>query len=382
MPYAKVKCGQCPNLVRATPGRSGLCVVCRYAGETAPAAVPAVPVVDQVAADRERVKSAGALSVLKAKYNEALKTIERQEGELHAVNVLGQGVDTFRIEPLQPTNRKGEGSAEATPVLVASDWHVEEIVGAEVGGLNTYTPEIAAKDATVFFQAGLRLIRLLNQDVKINTVVLALLGDFITGNIHGEENAEKNELTPNHAIVHAQNLIISGLEFLLDHTKYNFVIPCHSGNHARTTHTTRFGSENGHSLEYLMYLHLAAYFRNEPRLQFIIPEGMHSYVQVYNQTIRFQHGHAIKYGGGVGGIYIPVNKSIAQWQKARHADLDVFGHFHQLRDGGNFICNGSLIGYNAYALSIKADYEPPKQALFLMDKKRGRTCTWPILFSR
>jgi hypothetical protein len=106
---------------------------------------------------------------------------------------------------------------------------------------------------------------------------------------------------------------------------------------------------------------------------------MHSYVKVYDTMIRFQHGHAIKYGGGVGGIYIPVNKAIAQWNKGRHADLDVFGHFHQARDGGNFICNGSNIGYNSFALSIKADYEQPRQQLFLMDKKRGRTCTWPIL---
>ena len=123
------------------------------------------------------------------------------------------------------------------------------------------------------------------------------------------------------------------------------------------------------------------YYRDEPRIKWIIPEGIHSYLDIYDTTIRFHHGHAVKYGGGVGGIYIPVNKAIAQWNKGRRADLDVFGHFHQLRDGGNFLCNGSLVGYNAFALSIKADYEPPKQALFLIDKKRGRTCTWPILFT-
>jgi hypothetical protein len=67
------------------------------------------------------------------------------------------------------------------------------------------------------------------------------------------------------------------------------------------------------------------------------------------------------------------------WDRAKRANLNVFGHFHQLVDGGSFICNGSLIGYNSFALSIKSAFEPPKQALFLMDKKRGRTCTWPIL---
>jgi hypothetical protein len=261
---------------------------------------------------------------------------------------------------------------------VASDWHVEENVGPEVGGLNKFNIDIAKARATKFFQSALRLTRLLAQDIKIDTMVLALLGDFISNDIH-EEFPEVNELTPMHAIVTAQNFIISGIEFLLANSKLKFVIPCHSGNHARTTRTTRFSTENGHSLEYLMYLHLAAYFRTEPRITFIIPPGPHSYVKVYDQTIRFHHGHMIKYAGGVGGIYVPVLKSVAQWNIARRADLDIFGHFHQCRDGGRFICNGSLIGYNAFALSIKADFEPPKQQLLLIDRKRGRTATWPII---
>jgi hypothetical protein len=109
----------------------------------------------------------------------------------------------------------------------------------------------------------------------------------------------------------AQEHIVSGIEFLLANSKYNFIVPCHSGNHARTTKQTYFSSENGHSLEYLMYLHLAAYFRGESRVKFIIPEGYHSYLKVYDQTLRFHHGHAVKYGGGVGGIFIPAYKAIS-----------------------------------------------------------------------
>jgi hypothetical protein len=210
-------------------------------------------------------------------------------------------------------------------------------------------------------------------------MVLPLLGDFISNDIH-EEFPEVNEQEPMHALVSAQSFLASGIEFLLKYSTLKLVIPCHSGNHGRTTRTTRFATENGHSLEFLMYSHLAAYFRHEPRVTFLIPAGMHSYVQVYDQTIRFHHGHAIKYGGGVGGITIPVNKSIAQWNKGRHADLDVFGHFHTFLDGGNFVANGSMIGYNSFALAIKASYDRPKQALFLIDKKRGRTAMWPVMF--
>jgi hypothetical protein len=77
------------------------------------------------------------------------------------------------------------------------------------------------------------------------------------------------------------------------------------------------------------------------RVEFRISEGYHSFLDIYgNLKIRLHHGHAINYQGGIGGIFIPAFKSISQWDKANRADLDVFGHFHQSKDGGKFICNG------------------------------------------
>lgn len=373
MPNAKNRtCKSCPARIDSS-NITGYCRACLTRLKAATPDPAVVTPTAQLAADRDKRHLTTQLATVRLRYEEALRTIERQDHELRAVNVLGQECDTYTIDP-----KKGQRTSEGTIVIAASDWHLEERVGAEVGGLNTYNLEIAGQRTTRFFQSSLRLIELLRQDLTISTVVLALLGDFISNDIH-EEFPDITEQQPMYALVTAQNALISGIEFLLAHSIVDLVIPCHSGNHARTTRTTRFASENGHSLEYLMYLHLAAYFRSQPRVKFLIPEGYHSYLDIYGTTIRFHHGHAVKYGGGVGGIYIPVNKALAQWNKARHADLDVFGHFHQMRDGGNFICNGSLIGYNAFALSIKADYEKPRQALFLIDKKRGRTCTWPIL---
>lgn len=56
--------------------------------------------------------------------------------------------------------------------------------------------------------------------------------------------------------------------------------------------------------------------------------------------------------------------------------------FHQLLDGGNFLVNGSMIGYNAFALSIKASAERPAQRFCLIDRDRGKTITAPILFDK
>ena len=102
-------------------------------------------------------------------------------------------------------------------------------------------------------------------------------------------------------------------------------------------------------------------------------------MKLYGKVIRFHHGDNIKFQGGIGGLTIPVEKAIANWNRATPADLDVFGHWHQCQQNPKWCSNGSLIGYNAYALSIKAQFEPPQQTYFLFDHKRGRTITAPII---
>lgn len=371
-------CQKCKTNPIRWDSKTGLCLGCYKDAVTVPA--PTLITAETVQEDRAKLKALAELRDAKAKYDEAVRIIERQEAELGWLNALRAGIDTtYHIKP-----HEGQGTSEGTPIIVASDWHVEETVtSAQVSGLNEFNLEIADARITRFWQASLKLVQKhLNPGIQIREVVLALLGDFITSQIHGAENAEANSLLPVDAIVWVQNRIIAGIEFWLNHSPYTLVIPCKVGNHARTTFKPRFGSENGHSLETLMYTLLAAHFRNEPRIKFVIDNGYHTYVQVYDQTVRFHHGHALKYQGGIGGLFIPAYKAVGAWSKARWADLDIFGHFHQSKDGGSFLCNGSLIGYNAFALSIKADFEKPKQTLLLMDKKRGRTSVWPILLEK
>lgn len=368
-----VACARCPRKIyRAS--KTGLCASCY---EKSRARVPAtpVPVEQQVEQDRSRAKLAGEMAGLKLKYAESMRTIERLEVERDAALPLRA------VNPCVITPDFGTGTSEATLFVNASDWHLEERVDpATINGMNEFNLDIAQKRVATFFNATVRLTRLLQQDVKIKRAVVGLLGDFISGDIH-EEIAEACQLPPMEAIVFAQDQLAGGIEFLLAHTDLTFRFQCHSGNHGRTTKTTRFGAENGHSIEYLMYRYLASHFRHEDRVEFEIATGPHSYVEVYGKRIRYQHGHMVKYNGGVGGIYIPVNKAIGEWNKGVKADLDVFGHFHQQLDGNAFLANGSLVGYNSFALSIKAPFDIPKQSLFLMDKKRGRTCVWPILLS-
>jgi len=329
---------------------------------------------DRLTKDKEELRSNASELDLKKKYKFALKSIAKLEREKSEIASLKGTVTTFTIKPKRPSK-----DSEATAVWVASDWHTDEFIDSgTINGLNHFTPDIAKQRVETFFRSGLRLTDILSKDVEIKTIVLALLGDFFTGHIH-PDFMEITDTEPMHAVIRVQNMIASGIQYILNNSKYELVIPCHSGNHARTTEKTRFATENGHSLEFYMYHFLADHFRGEKRVKFIIPTGYHSYMDIYGVKVRFHHGHGLKYGGGVGGIFIPTNKALSQWNKAFKADLDVFGHFHQTIFAPNFICNGSLIGYSAFALSIKADFERPKQVMFLIDKKRGRTFMCPIL---
>lgn len=296
------------------------------------------------------------------------------EDELAAALFLRDNLSSYKIVA-NPAWR-----SEATAIWEASDWHVgEKVTKGQTNGINEYNPDIAKKRAEQFFVNGLRLTKMMGRDVAIKTVVLAALGDFMTGHLH-DQNAETNYFAPVEEALYAQNLLASGIKYVMERSSYQLVVVCHSGNHARTTRFAEFGSENGHSYEYFMYCALRNLFKDEARVTFVISEGAHTYLDVYSRPIRFMHGHDVKYGGGVGGLTVPLNKAIAQWDRARPAFLTCLGHFHQRLDGGNFLANGSLIGYNAFALSIKASAEPPAQQMCLIDRDRGKTIVAPILF--
>lgn len=150
-----------------------------------------------------------------------------------------------------------------------------------------------------------------------------------------------------------------------------------TGN-SRITKRTHIATEAGNSLEFLMYHNLKLHFANDKRVEFLISDGYHSYVEVYGRTIRSQHGHQVKFGGGIGGLAIPLMKATQAWNKGKSADLDIVAHFHQQRDFGYILTNGSLCGYDSFSLSIKADYEEPKQTFALLHKKHFKTVVAPI----
>lgn len=262
--------------------------------------------------------------------------------------------------------------SDAIACAVASDWHVEEPVDPEaVHGLNSYNLDVAKSRAEKFFVNWLRLTDIFAKDSKITTMFLAALGDFFSGWIH-EELLASSLLAPGDAANFVKGLLASGIDFLLRESSYVLEGEMIPGNHGRMTRQMHFSDPTGTSLETFMYSALADRYKDNPRVRLNVSGHAMRYRRFYETfNVRLIHGYEVKYGGGVGGITIPLRKAIAQWNTPIQANLTLLGHFHQFFDGGDFLVNGSLIGYNTFAQAIKAQYEEARQAFFLIHARNG-----------
>ncbi len=271
------------------------------------------------------------------------------------------------------------GESEATAFAIGGDWHAEETVDSKtVNGLNEYNLTIASARIDKFFRAIIKLANIERAGTKIETLVLSLLGDLMTGYIH-EELQEMNGLSPTETVLWLRRHVIAGIKLLREKGEFKrIIVTCNYGNHGRTTKKSRHATGASNSYEWMMYNMLKD---DLPDVEWVIADGYFLFLDVYDRTFRIHHGDNIQYQGGIGGLTIPCEKALASWNKSKPVYMDIFGHHHTAQQNPRWICNGSLIGYGPYSLAIKAGFEAPQQTFFLLDSKRGRTCTWPIFLN-
>lgn len=338
---------------------------------------PELKTQEQIKLDAQFARLKRDRAEVERKYKALMDEMDQQERwkqEVLGLRTLIESSDPRKFAVMDSGQR-----SQSTAFMIASDWHVEETVEpGTVEAVNQYDLAIAKARIERFFQNGLKLVEMCRSRSNIDTLVLAVLGDLITGYIH-EELVEGNQLSPTEASYYAYEQLTAGLDLLVEHGGFRrIIVPCCWGNHGRTTERPRIATAAQNSYEWLLYRFLLAKYQDHPVVSMKLPEGYHNYLEVYGQLIRFHHGDGIRYSGGVGGLHIPLNKAIAQWNKFKRAYLDVLGHWHSRKSSSDYITNGSIIGFNAYSIRIKADFEPPCQSFFLMHPQRGKTVEAPI----
>ena len=322
-----------------------------------------------------RIRAARAEARDAREYAAALAVeAERTRRELDAALAVREEVRCSRIT-IRPQGSK-RGKRAVVPILLLGDWHVAEIVErAAVNGCNESNPEIMERRVANIARAAVAVIRQTREWARVDEMLIHLQGDFVTGYIH-PELAETNAMAPIEEARFGKRLIAGVLDYLTEHSGVKrFTVVCSRGNHGRLTKKKQFKNAAGTNLETSIYWDLADRYTEKDGWTWRIPPSGLAYVSLRNPdgsewVVRGYHGEQCRYGGGVGGMTIPLNKLQARWDKTHRADFNLMGHYHTFsRPNPSTICNGSLKGTDEYAMENGFSHEPPIQTLAIYDPR-------------
>ena len=271
----------------------------------------------------------------------------------------------------------------ATAVLMLSDLHLDEVVNkAEMDGINEYNRAIAEVRLHRVVESTVKLLKRYVAGVEIDGLVLAILGDIITGVIH-DELARTNEAPPSASVVYWVPLLASAIKYLRDQLQVPIHVPAVDGNHDRFYGKPHHKQRALTSLAWIIYNWLADHLDGEEGITFNLTQSAEQVVSVYNTRLMLSHGDSFRSQGGIGGLY----PSLLKWLLRRHDqyastsqdfDYALIGHWHQSLAGQDFFVNGSLKGYDEYAKALGFKFEVPKQHLFIVTPERGITGRYEV----
>lgn len=318
--------------------------------------------------ERETIKEQNrTLNLNKKKYLKHIQDLEQKVEKYEEVTKAMKDYNP-KVLPIRQI-----GGIESVGMLLISDTHpAERVLRHEVNGLNEYNPEVAERRIQNIFINGRKIFRMSCDSYNADTIVVALLGDMITGTIH-DSLRETNTMGYSEEVPFITKLIVDGINYLSEDKKIKkILVRCHVGNHGRITEDYRYGkNERDNNSEHIVYTFVKQLTASNSKVTVEIPMSQMSYMDILGTKVRFMHGHGqFSFREGVGGITIPLNKKIPKLNEGVYADLTVMGHFHRFLDGDKFVINGTTMGTTPY--SLKFGHTDPTQTFFYISARDGQ----------
>lgn len=301
-------------------------------------------------------------------------------------HIIGLNKEATRIEVpnwLVDYNQDDDNGLSGMPSVMFSDWHFGESVFPEqVFDCNEYNLEIGKTRVRKLMD---NTINLLNKHLVNPSgwpgIVVCLNGDLINGDIH-EELSITNDKPIMPIVLEAYSTLIWSLEQFIKYFK-NVKVHCVCGNHSRTTKKPAYKNMAYTNYEWLIYQLLNRHFENNPNITFEVADGPDTQFNIYNYRYRMTHGNQFRGGTGFIGPYAPITRGELRKRAAAETygmnyDLLLIGHFHQFMSLSRVIVNGSVVGYNEYAMGLNFPYEEPCQAMWITHPKNGMILALPV----
>lgn len=280
------------------------------------------------------------------------------------------------------TPPKGHGVAGSIPSVLWSDWHWGEVVlPGQIHHKNEFNVAIAKRRLRRLVEATISLCF----DHMVNPVypglVVNLGGDIVSGDIH-DELVETNELTSAQTLIDVTGSLAWALKHLADKFGRLWLVSV-AGNHGRMTKKPRAKNRAFTNFDWVISQLLRRQFIDDTRFSWLIPDGPDAWYQVHQHRYLLTHGDQFRGGDGIIGALGPILRGDTK-KRARNAnvglayDTMLMGHWHQYLPFDRVIVNGSLKGYDEYAMQNNFGFELPRQALWFTHPRRGITNHWGI----
>lgn len=309
------------------------------------------------------------------------KTVESLRRALDVVET----VEGARIEPPAWLTKTSSAKNNATVVAMLSDTHFDEVVDAdEMDGLNKYDRKIATQRLELWTQNVIHLTGNYLSGVNYDGLVLMLGGDIFSGDIH-EELAQTNEDSMLGSLLYWSEQIAAAINLFGQEFKKVHVMAV-PGNHGRMSRKPRAKLRARTNFDWLLCKMLERHFVGKKNITFDVPDSADCLVNIYGFGHLLTHGDQASGGGGIGGIWPPVMRLRAR-KLTRYSDTGRpfhtlwMGHWHQYISTPSLIVNGSMKGYDEYAMINNFGFEVPQQALAIVTPQHNVTFQCPVFFT-
>ena len=319
----------------------------------------------------------------------ALKQEAKKELLIDAVKKFTPSYKSVQKYKIRKPKGKVRAASAQSMIAPLADTHIGDNVEAdEMVGLNSYNIDIFNKRLYGWATQVLTLAELRRNSVEIDELVIPMLGDMISGDIHMELALTNNDHNMGQ-MIRGANLIAQALMFLAPHFD-KVRVPCVVGNHGRMTRKPPMKNKYM-DWDYMLYQWVSVFCKNQKNIEFHIPKSFMTSVEVKNRNILVSHGDFVNGAGSGTAISKGIlnMRNILQFRKGlqdeigklrneeiglpEYFDSVLIGHFHRIDEidigtGAIHIC-GCMKGGDEFAMQrVQAINKPRQLALYYHPK--------------
>ena len=333
---------------------------------------------ERIKLDKKVATHKAEAAFYKKLYEQAIKDTTKKEIIVDAIKNNAPAFSPVKSS-YKSSTKQSKASTPQVVVAPLSDLHIGDNVDLEqMAGLNSYNIDIFNKRLYGWATQLLHLVELRRNVAPVDELIVPMLGDIISGDIH-EELARTNIDHCMGQMIRGANLISQALMLLAPNFK-KITVPCVVGNHGRMTRKPPM-KDKYMDWDYMLYQWVAAYMRNQKNVSFSIPKTFLNSFEVCNRQILIMHGDSISGAGSNMAITRAVTGLRAFLQFRQNLEEEVssedvsdltsqfdsvmMGHFHRIDEidigtGAIHIC-GTMKGGDEFAAQKLHAITKPKQ---------------------